>query len=166
MKTNHAAQRVFNTHIEAESRMKKFSQAGFGRKKSSIMNKDCQTEDDASSHYNTDEHMLDRENHEAFWGGLWGMLFGLALFVVGSALFVLPDIGPLLVFGPPASWVVGILGGAIVVGGLGTLAAALLDTGRPEKNCRSHETATAKSLLESSGASHIDVHRSIASHNS
>jgi len=144
--------------------MGEFPQAGFGREKSSIVNKDCQTEEYTSSYYNTDEHMLDWGNHEAFWGGLWGMLFGLALFVVGSALFVLPGIGPLLVFGPPASWIVGILGGAIVVGGLGTLAAALLDTGIPEKNCRSHETATAKSLLESSGASHRGVHRSMTSH--
>lgn len=101
---------------------------------------------------------MDWGNHEAFWGGLWGMLFGLALFVVGSALFVLPGIGPLLVFGPPASWVVGLLGGAIVVGGLSTLAAALLDTGSPEESCLYHETTKVKSLLESSGASHIDLH--------
>lgn len=158
MKTNHAAPGIFNTHIESESRMGEFPQAGFDGNKSSMMDNGCQTEDYASSYYNTDKHMLDWGNHEAFWGGLWGMLFGLALFVVGSALFVLPGIGPLLVFGPPASWVVGLLGSAIVVGGLSTLVAALLDTGIPEKNCRSHETATAKSLFESSGTSHIDVH--------
>ena len=158
MKTNHAAPGIFNTHIESESRKGEFTQAGFGRRKSSIMDEDCQTEDYASSYSNTDEHMLDWWNLEAFWGGLWGMLFGLALFVVGSALFVLPDIGPLLVFGPPASWVVGILGGAIIVGGLSTLAAALLDAGSAEKSCPSHDTTKAKSLLESSGASHINVH--------
>jgi len=121
------------------------------------MDNGCQTEDYASSYYNTDEHTLDRGNHEAFWGGLWGMLFGSALFVVGSALFVLPGIGPLLVFGPPATWIVGILGGVIVVGGLSTLAAALLDTGIPEQSCGTRRPRS-KGLFESSGASHIDVH--------
>lgn len=142
MKKNNAKPGILYEHMEAKSNIREFNK---------------------SEDYNTDEQMMGWGKHEAFWGGLWGMLFGSALFVVGSALFVLPDIGPLLVFGPPASWVVGILGGAIVVGGLSTLAAALLDTGSPEKSCPSHETAKGKSLLESSGASQIDAHRSMTS---
>jgi hypothetical protein len=149
MKKINAASGIFNTHLEEKSGMREFQQAGTDRKKPSIMDNGCQTEEYTSCFYNTDEHMLDWGNHEAFWGGLWGMLFGSALFVVGSALFVLPGIDPLLVFGPSASWVVGVLGGVIVVGGLSTLAAALLDTGIPEKSCRNHETATAKSPSDS-----------------
>jgi hypothetical protein len=38
----------------------------------------------------------------AFWGGLWGMLSG-------SALFVIPGIGPLLAAGPLVAWIVAAL---------------------------------------------------------
>ncbi|MDO9583858.1 MAG: hypothetical protein Q7J24_12220 [Desulfomicrobium sp.] len=110
-------------------------------KKLSIVGKGYQTEERMVGSYNTGDRVMDWRRHEAFWGGLWGMLFGSTLFVVGSALFVLPGIGPLLVFWPSFGWVVGILGGAIVIGGLCTLGAALLSTGIPKNSGLRHETA-------------------------
>ena len=44
------------------------------------------------------------------WGGFWGLL-------VGSGFFFIPGIGPLMVFGPLVSWIIGALEGAVVVGG-------------------------------------------------
>ena len=44
----------------------------------------------------------------AFWGWLWGLLW--------SGFFVIPGIGPLLVFGPLVSWIIGALEGAVMVG--------------------------------------------------
>ena len=46
----------------------------------------------------------------AFWGGFWGLLFGAAFFWV-------PAIGPVLVGGPLAAWIVAGLEDAVVVGG-------------------------------------------------
>ena len=124
---------MFTTHIEAEANIGETQQSGFDMKNLSMAGKDSHTAKHVVSYYNAGERMMNWGKNGAFWGGLWGMLFGSALFVVGSALFVLPGIGPLLVVGPLASWVIGILGGAIVVGGLSTLAAALLSTGIPKK---------------------------------
>lgn len=166
---------IFNTHIEAEAGIRELQKSGFDMKKLSIVGKDYQTEEHVVGYYNTGERMMVWGKQGAFWGGLWGMLFG-------SALFVVPGIGPLVVFGPLVGWVVGALEGAVVVGGLSTLAAALFSIGIPENSClqyetalksdkylviahgSSDETAKAKSILEAGGASHIDVHPIIHSY--
>jgi hypothetical protein len=70
----------------------------------------------------------------AFWGGLWG-------FLVGSAFFWIPGLGPLLVAGPLVSWIIGALEGAIVVGGLSALGAGLVSAGIPKDSILRYETA-------------------------
>jgi hypothetical protein len=56
------------------------------------------------------------EKWGAFWGGFWGLLFGAAFFWV-------PAIGPVLVGGPLAAWIVAGLENAVVVGGLSAIGA-------------------------------------------
>ena len=70
----------------------------------------------------------------AFWGGLWGLL-------VGAAFFWVPDVGPLLVAGPVAAWIIGALEGAVVVGGLSALGAGLYSMGIPKDSIVEYETA-------------------------
>jgi hypothetical protein len=70
----------------------------------------------------------------AFWGGLWGMLFG-------AAFFVIPGLGPILVAGPLVAWIVGALEGAVVVGGLSALGAGLYSIGIPKDSVVKYETA-------------------------
>jgi hypothetical protein len=70
----------------------------------------------------------------AFWGGLWGMLFG-------SAFFAIPGIGPVLVAGPLVAWIVGALEGAAVMGGLGVIGAGLCSIGIPKDSVVKYETA-------------------------
>jgi len=70
----------------------------------------------------------------AFWGGLWGLLFGAAFFWV-------PGIGPLLVAGPLVSAFVAALEGAVVAGGLSALGAALYSIGIPKGSILRYETA-------------------------
>jgi hypothetical protein len=60
----------------------------------------------------------------AFWGGFWGLLFG-------SAFVAIPGLGPVLVAGPLVAWIVGVLEGAAVVGGLGAIGAGLYGMGIP-----------------------------------
>ena len=99
----------------------------------------------------------------------------------GSALFVIPGIGPLFVFGPLAMWIVGALEGAALVGGLSALAAALYSIGIPHDSSIQYETALksdkflviahgtagqveqAKSILETAGATQVDIHQGIRS---
>src|SRR5271155_4930828 len=70
----------------------------------------------------------------AFWGGLWGLL-------VGAAFFWVPGVGPLLVAGPLAAWIVGGLEGAVAVGGLSALGAGLYSIGVPKNSIVKYETA-------------------------
>ena len=69
-----------------------------------------------------------------FWGGFWGLL-------VGSGFFFIPGIGPLMVFGPLVSWIIGALEGAVVVGGLSALGAGLYSLGIPTNSIVEYETA-------------------------
>jgi hypothetical protein len=70
----------------------------------------------------------------AFWGGIWGLLFG-------SAAFAIPGIGPILVAGPLVSWIVAGLEGAVVVGGVSALGAGLVSIGIPKDSVIKYEVA-------------------------
>jgi len=61
-------------------------------------------------YYNTGDRMKYWGKLGAFWGGLWG-------FLLGSAFFWIPGIGPLVVAGSLVSWIVGALEGATIFGG-------------------------------------------------
>ena len=91
--------------------------------------------------------MLFRSKTGAFWGGLWGLLFG-------SAFFWVPGLGPLLVAGPLVSWIIGALEGAVLVGGLSAVGAGLYSLGIPKNSILQYETAlkTGKFVLIAHGS--------------
>jgi hypothetical protein len=70
----------------------------------------------------------------AFWGGIWGMLFG-------AAFCAIPGIGPILVAGPLVAWIIGALEGAVVVGGLSAVGAGLYSIGIPKDSVLTYEAA-------------------------
>lgn len=70
----------------------------------------------------------------AFWGGIWGLL-------LAPAVFFLPGIGLLAMAGPLVSALVGALEGAVVVGGVSALGAALSQVGVPKDQIIKYETA-------------------------
>jgi hypothetical protein len=57
----------------------------------------------------------------------------------GSAFFFVPGIGPLLVAGPLVAWIVGALEGAVMMGGLSALGAALVSIGIPKDSVLQYE---------------------------
>ena len=109
---------LYETHAEAEEAVRELQKSGFDMQKLSIVGKDYQTEEDVVGYYTTGDRMKAWGKSGAFWGGLWGMLFG-------SAFFIIPGIGPLLAAGPIVGWIVGVLEGAAVLGGLSALGAGL-----------------------------------------
>src|SRR5664279_6497100 len=125
---------IFHSHIEAETSIKELQHAGFDMRKLSIVGKDVHTEEHVVGYYNAGDRMKVWGKLGAFWGGFWGLLFG-------SALFVIPGIGPLFVFGPLAGWIFGALEGAVVVGSVSALAAALISMGIPQNSSLVYETA-------------------------
>ena len=139
---------TFTSHDQAENAIRELQKDGFDMKKLSIVGKDYQTEEQVVGYYNTGDRMLYWGKLGAFWGGFWGLLFG-------SAFFVVPGIGPLLVAGPLVMWIVGALEGAVVTGGLTALGAGLYSIGIPKNSVMQYETEVknGKLLLVANGTS-------------
>jgi hypothetical protein len=131
---NTAVVGIYGTHPAAEAGVKELQRSGFDMTTLSIVGKDYHTEEHVVGYYNTGDRMKVWGKLGAFWGGLWGVLFG-------SALFFIPGIGPLIVFGPLVTWIVAALEGAVVVGGLSALGAALYGIGIPKDSVMQYETA-------------------------
>src|SRR5271166_7072105 len=111
MTNENAVVAVYNSHVQAEEAVDQLKRAGFDMTKLSIVGKDYHTEEHVVGYFNAGDRMKYWGKMGAFWGGIWGMLFG-------SAFFMIPGFGPLLVAGPLVAWIVGALEGAVVVGGL------------------------------------------------
>ena len=123
---------VYDSHEEAEKAIQELQKSGFDMKNLSIVGKDYQTEEEVVGYYSTGDRMKSWGKKGAFWGGLWGMMFG-------SAFFLIPGIGPLLAAGPLVAWIVGALEGAVAVGGLSALGAGLYSIGIPEDSILEYE---------------------------
>src|ERR1700735_4397842 len=134
MDDTNAVVAVFDTHPEADEAVRELQKSGFDMKKLSVVGKDYHTEEHVVGYYNAGDRMKHWGKLGAFWGGLWGLLFGAAFFWV-------PGIGPLLVAGPLAAWIVGGLEGAAVVGGLSALGAGLYSIGIPKDSILKYEAA-------------------------
>jgi len=125
---------VCNTHEEAEQVVKILQHSGFDMKKLSIIGKDYHEEDKVIGYYNTGDIVKSWGKSGAFWGGLWGLIFG-------AGFFLIPGIGPVILAGPIVSSLVGGLEGALVVGGLSALGAALFNIGIPKNSVLKYESA-------------------------
>ena len=125
---------VYDTHSAADEAVKELQKAGFDMKKLSVVGKDYHTEDHVVGYYNAGDRMKHWGKFGAFWGGLWGLLFGAAFFWV-------PGIGPVLVGGPLVAWIVAALEGAVFVGGLSAIGAGLYSLGIPKDSIVEYESA-------------------------
>ena len=139
---------VCDTHEQAVQAVRALQAAGVEMRSLSIAGKDTHLVEHVSGYYTAGDRMLHWGSRGAFWGGIWGLLFD-------SALFALPGIGSVLLAGPLVSWIVAILEGAVVFGGLSALAAGLVSIGIPHHSVIEYETAlkTDKFLVIVHGAS-------------
>ena len=124
---------LYSTHVEADDAVRALQRAGFDMHRLSVVGKDYQLEQDVVGYYTTGDRMKAWGTAGAFWGGLWGMLFG-------SAFFLIPGIGPLLAAGPLVGWIVGALETAAAAGGLSALGAGLYSMGIPKDSVIQYET--------------------------
>ncbi len=134
MPDNNSTVAVYNSHTDAEAAIKELQHAGFNMKKLSIFGKDYHTEENVIGYYNTGERMANWGKFGAFWGWIWGLLFG-------SAFLFIPGVGPVMVAGPIVSWIIGAMESAVVVGGLSALGAGLVSMGVPKDSALTYETA-------------------------
>jgi hypothetical protein len=131
---NSAVVAIYNSHTDAESAVKELQASGYDMKKLSIVGRDYHTDEHVVGYYNAGDRMKYWGKAGAFWGGIWGLLFG-------SAFFLVPGVGPLLMAGPLVGWILGALEGAVVVGGLSALGAGLYSLGIPKDSVLRYETA-------------------------
>ena len=93
MTKNCTAVAIYGSHDEAESAIKELQHSGFDMKMLSIVGRDYHTDEHVIGYYNAGDRMKYWGTMGAFWGGIWGLMFG-------SAFFFIPGIGQLLVAGP------------------------------------------------------------------
>jgi len=161
---------IFGEHSGAENAVQELKKGGFDIKKLSIVGRDYHTEEHVVGFYNTGDRMKYWGKLGAFWGGLWGVL-------LGAAFLFIPGIGPVVAAGSIVTWIIGALEGAVVVGGLSALGAALFSLGIPKDSVVRYETSIkagkfvlvahgtaeevqkARSILQTTGAEEINVHQ-------
>lgn len=169
MTNDNAVIAVFSDHQGAEAAVKKLADAGIDIKHLSVVGKGYHTDEKVVGFYNTGDRMKFWGKRGAFWGGLWGWLFG------GVFMFI-PVVGHVVVLGYLASMAIAAVEGAVVVGGLSALGAALYGSGIPKDSVVAYETAItadgflvtahgpaeemtrAKAILGTLGAARVDLH--------
>src|SRR5437899_1476253 len=160
---------VYEKHNEAEAAVKELQRCGFDMKKLSIVGREYHTEQQVVGYYNTGDRVKSWGKRGAFWGGLWGLL-------VGAAVFIIPGIGPVLIAGPVAASIAGALEGAAALGGLSAIGAGLFSIGIPKDSVLKYESelkadkfllvahgdvgelAQAKQILQTTRPDSLDVH--------
>lgn len=125
---------VFNTHIEAEEAVKALSKSGYDVKKLSIIGKGYHTEETPIGFYTMGDRIKSWGGIGAFWGGIWGLL-------IAPAVFFLPGFGLMAMAGPVVAALVAALEGAVLVGGVSAIGAALMQIGVPKDQIMKYETA-------------------------
>ena len=123
---------VYASHTDAENAVAKLSAASFDITKVSILGKDYHTEENVVGYYTAGDRMKSWGGIGAFWGGIWGLLFG-------AGFFLIPGIGPVLVGGPVLAALVGALESAALVGGLSAISAGLVSLGIPKDSAVKYE---------------------------
>jgi hypothetical protein len=168
---------TFDDHLKANSAVRKLIDGGFNMKNFSVVGKGYHTEEKIIGFYNVGDRMKLWGKYGAFWGAIWGLLFG-------GVFLALPVIGPVVVLGHLAALVVaaieGVVEGAVVVGALSALGAALFNYGVPKDSVIKYEAAVkadgflvvghgpademarARAVLQGSDAISLDVHQGVS----
>ncbi|MHB1676936.1 MAG: general stress protein [Sulfuriferula sp.] len=148
MSEKNSAIAIFSTHTEAEEAIKKLQKAGFDMQKLSIVGKDYHSDEHVVGYYNMGDRVKYWGKLGTFWGGLWALVFS-------SAFFLIPGIGPVVVGGPLVLWIISVLEGTAIMGGLSALGAALYSIGIPKDSIIEYETSIKESkfLLVAHGTS-------------
>jgi hypothetical protein len=163
---------VFTRHQDAEGAVRKLAGGGLDMTHFSIVGKGYHSEEKVIGFYNIGDRIKFWGKNGAFWGGIWSLFFG-------GIFLTIPMIGPVMVLGHLAAMVVAAIEGAVLVGGLSALGAALFSIGIPKDSVIQYEQAVktdgylvvahgsademakSKAILESSNPTRIDLHENV-----
>jgi hypothetical protein len=134
MQKDDAVVAVFADHAGADAAVKQLSAAGFTLKQLSVVGKGYHTEETAVGFYNMGDRVKFWGSRGAFWGGMWGLFFG-------GLFMTIPIVGHVVVLGYLAAVAVSAAEGAVAVGGVSAIAAALTSIGIRKDSVVQYETA-------------------------
>lgn len=161
---------IYAQHSDAENAINLLKKGNFDIKKLAILGKGYHSEENVVGYYSTGDRMKHWGKMGAFWGGLWGLL-------AGSAFFLIPGVGPVMVAGSAVAWIVAALESAVVVGGLSALGAALYSKGIAKGSVLKYESSVkagkylliahgtpeeaeaARRILSSTAAEEVNMHQ-------
>jgi len=122
LSTENAVARVYERQEDAESVVARLQSAGFDMRKVSVVGKEDLGSQQVFGYYRDGGRIKYWGRSEKFWGPLWEELDGWAFFSV-------PGIGPVVVAGPLAGWIVATLSTAVIFGGMTALGTGLYSIG-------------------------------------
>ena len=125
---------ICNSHQEAENAIRTLKNFGVDVKQLSLIGKGYHSEAHPVGFYTTGDKIAAWGSTGAFWGGIWGVF-------IAPAVFLLPPLGVVAMAGPIVSILVSALEGAVLVGGLSAIGAALSQIGVPKDQIIQYETA-------------------------
>jgi hypothetical protein len=134
MKMTESVIAVFPDHALADAALKALIGGGLEIKNLSIVGKGYHTEETAIGFYNIGDRMKIWGARGAFWGALWG-------FFLGGLFIAAPAIGGVLVLGYLATAAISAMEGAVALGGLSALGAALASLGVHKDSVVRYQTA-------------------------
>ena len=116
---------VFDTHTQAEQTIKTLESSGFSMQRLSIIGKGYHTEEYPTGFCTFGDRVKTWGSFGVFWGSLWGLLF--------ATFFWIPRIGAIADTGSIMHLLVSAVTGAVLIGGVSVLGAALASLGQPKK---------------------------------
>jgi hypothetical protein len=134
MTKNNAVAAAFSAHPQAGSAARQLPHGGFDVKRISMVGAGSPREDHQEACDKAWDRMKCWGESGAFWGGIWGLMFG-------SAFFSMPVVGALFRAPLVVGWILGALEGAFVVGGLSALGAGIYSLGIPKDSAAHDEPA-------------------------
>ena len=161
---------VFANHRDAETAVRKLASDGFDMTHFSIVGKGYHTDEKVVGFYTTGDRIKLWGKNGALWGGLWSLFFG-------GVFLTIPVIGHVMILGHLAAMVIAALEGAVLIGGLSALGAALFSIGIPKDSIIEYEEAVkvdnylvvahgtteemtkAKVVLNTANPTRVDLHK-------
>ena len=134
MQHSHTAVAVFADHQAAEAAVKTLAASGFDMKDLSLVGKGYHTDEKVVGFYNNGDRIQFWGTRGAYWGGLWGLFFG-------GLFMTIPVVGSVIVLGYLTAALLSAVEGAVMVGGLSALGAALYGIGIPKNSVLQYETS-------------------------
>ncbi|MGI9280066.1 MAG: general stress protein [Endozoicomonas sp.] len=159
----------FKNHKQADEAINALVNEHINLKGISVIGQDYHTEEHPVGYVTTGDKAKTWGKVGGFWGAIWGLL-------AGSAIFIVPGIGAITAAGSLAIYLASGIEGAIVGGGLAAIIGGLANMGIPKEHIMKYksaieageflvtiegsqeETEKAKNILQGKETISLDIH--------